>query len=212
MAEQSEAPSIPKKITFASVEHTHTHTSENIEPTDRLLIDPSIFEGAMQTDGDLCNYLTFTAQIHMCGKGAEQAKISQRIIKEGGIKPLAELIRKQMGQVRLTNWEARDEFAKRVPGVTALHGLSGYKLQNENAGEAIVRMIDEDQMIPSILIQNENHAVLGIGVSGNGQEILVWDALRGTGNPRLRRIPIDNDQIGVMLAAKVNPVFQARKT
>lgn len=186
--------------------------NEVVKTSDRLLVDPDYFKGQYQTDSDLCNYLALAAQVHMCTPNNEDAERSKLVMKNSGLKRVAEMVRKQVGEARLSTHQAESEFKDRT-GITPIYGATGLKQaglmnEGENVGYGIARAISGEGMLPSVLLFKEDHMVLGIGTSGDGKEIIAWDALMGKGDPKLRRISVDRDDLGMNIAAKINPVFK----
>lgn len=182
---------------------------ELLRSGDSLLVDPSLFRGQFQTDLDLCNYLVFAAQIHLCNLGS--SGISRNIINSVGMKGVAELVRKQLGQPRLSSEVAVREFKSRNPN-TETTSLPYFADDNETAGSAIVRML-EAGFLPSVVLGGvDGHAVLPIGFSADRQQLVVWDGLNGRGDPSLRRLDVSRDDLKVGLVAKINSGFDLRNT
>lgn len=197
----------PHHIVFGPVDE-----GEVVKSSDKLIVDPKLFKGQFQPDGNLCNYLALAAQIHTCNPDQSQAEISKKVIENAGILKVAEMVRTQVGTPRLSNFQAQDEFRERA-GIEPVYGATGLKQagiwkEGDNVGRAMASAIANEGMLPSILLMSEDHVVLGIGTSDDKKEIIAWDALTGQGNPRLRRISVDKDNMGMIIAAKVNPVFK----
>lgn len=173
---------------------------------DKLVIDPCLLENQTQTDLDSCNYLVLAALVHLCNPEGV-SPIPRRL----GFKTVAKIIRGQVGTPRLSTWQMQEELQKRLPNVRLVTGMLGYAKDNEESvGQAVVHMLEEG-MLPAVMLQKENHAILPIGYSGDKLEVIAWDALSGRGNPRLRRLPTNEDDLWLIAAARFNKGYAYKK-
>lgn len=185
---------------------------EMLRDGDRLLIDTKYFEGQTQTDVHLCNYLVFTAQLCLANyrDRATHSYYKSQLLEGLGVKKIAELIRKEVGTEELSNWQQREELASRI-GQSAhyIERLTDFSPDSkESVGQALLRMLEIDMAV-GVMLGNEGHAVLAIGYSSDKSEIIVWDALMGRGNPRLRRINLNDPHLEVTTAVAVHPGFKS---
>lgn len=206
--------SIEVKKHFLKFEDVNQH--EMIKESDHFLVDPDLFKGQFQTDSDLCGYLALAAQMQMGMMDKTEAETAKKAISSYGLKTMAENLRRQVGSNRLDTHSAEREIKDRIDAKPIIGGSglkdAGFWRPGENIGEAIANAIDEGEMLPSIILAGLDHMVLGIGVSEDKNEIIAWDAKMGTGDPKLRRIPVDSPMLermnsGMAIAVKVNPVF-----
>ena len=195
------------RITFGKTS-LESSSPEVILENDSYLVDPKVFSGQKQTDGHLCNYLTTIAQVQLCRNDSYLEDIKNF----GGLKGAAEALRKEVGTPELNNFQARDVVSERIPdSVEKITLMSLWEPADDlSVGEGVVKMIEQD-FLPSVILEGERHAVLPIGVSENRQELIVWDALTGKGDSRLRRVPVDTT-MSFNASAKINPVFKPAKT
>ncbi len=184
---------------------------EGVRSSDKMIVDKDLFRGQFQTDGDLCVYMTLAAQLHL---GKERTTLSvdrKAIIERVGFKNVAESLRKDVKTARLSNWKVRELLNERQPESKKIFALSEYLSEGETLGKASVRMMKEG-FLPSFILQNEDHAVLGIGYSSDEKEIVVWDSLSGKGDPRLRRIPIDRNDLNFVSAVELDGNFKVKNS
>ena len=151
----------PHNIVFGPVP---TDEGEILKPSDKLIVNPKFFKGQFQPDSNLCNYLAFAAQIHMCQPEQSQAQISEKVIEGSGILKVAEMVRTQVGTPRLSNFQAQEEFNERT-GIEPVYGATGLKQagiwkEGDNVGKAMARAISEKEMLPSIILMGADHVVL----------------------------------------------------
>jgi hypothetical protein len=207
-----EAAQDSPRIVFGGLEQKDNR--ETVRNDDFLLVDPDLFTNVFQTDADLCAYLALAAQLLLSNQENNLAKKSLADIKDRNaeLHILAKNLQRMENTARLSNWQTRRVLKNTTPNVNKIIRFLDYAKPNEEVGPAVIRMIRDDGLLPAIYLQNEDHAVLVIGVSTQGRkELIAWDALSGKGNPRLRRIPVDREDLGFMSAVEVHSLFKPKQ-
>ncbi len=187
-------------------------SGEVVREGDTILPDLQLFENQAQPDGNLCNYVVAAALIHLGRAGDVSASLC--IVERVGFLNVAQILKGQnSGEDRLTSIKLIDLVVDRVQKQSGevVSGVLGVKETGYESGATVSmgrRLVGalEGGYISAIVIGGD-HSGLVVGHSEDKQELIVWDSLTGSGNPKLRRLPVDDQSIAFQTAVKMNPAF-----